>query len=175
MPTLAEVQKEFLASLLTVPFHRHLGIETETEPSGIRVALPPKPEIVGPNGTQSPAAMFALGDAACSIRVCEEIAPRALELELGAIFFTVSARVQRLRPAGGRLAAEAEMLNGLEATVGGAKETKKATVDLAAKIFGEDGEQAAEQRMSFYVRFMEVSRVLEMAPAVSAISRLHGL
>src|SRR3977135_2820813 len=125
MPVLAEVQEAFLASILTVPFHRPLRIEMETRPTGNRVVLPVKPEIMGPHGTHSPAAVYALGDTACSIQVCEEIAVRALELEMGAIFLTGAAEFQRLAPARGRIEAVGELLKGLDADVGKSKTTKK--------------------------------------------------
>jgi hypothetical protein len=175
MPTLAEVQEGFYAGLLTVPFHRHLGVVIERTPSGARVAIPPKPEIVGPDGHHSPAAVYALGDVASSVQVCEEIAPRALELEMGAVFLTVSATFQPCTPARGTLEGSAKVVSGLDQEVGRAKETKKATVEVAAMVAGEDGEPAGEHRMRFYVRFMEVSRVQEMVPASSEIFRLHGL
>ncbi len=175
MTTLAEVREAFLESLATVPFHRHLGIEVEVTGSGTAVALPARPEIVGPGGEHSPAAVYALGDAACSVHVCDEAAVRALELELGAIFFTVSSQTRRLGPARGRLTATSELLAGLAPGVGSPGSTRKGKVEVAARIYAEDGEQAAEQRMSFYVRFMEPDRVREMTPSSSAISRLHAL
>jgi acyl-coenzyme A thioesterase PaaI-like protein len=175
MPTLAEVQDVFYAGLLTVPFHRHLGVLIERTQSGARVAIPAKPEIVGPDGRHSAAAVYALGDVASSVQVCEEIAPRALELEMGAVFLTVSARFWQHGPARGTIEATANMVSGLDEAVGRAKEAKKATVEVAATVAGEDGEPAGEHRMSFYVRFMEVSRVREMAPASSEIFRVHGL
>jgi hypothetical protein len=175
MPTLAEVQEGFYAGLLSVPFHRHLGVVIERTPSGARVAIPPKPEIVGPDGHHSPAAVYALGDVASSVQICEEIAPRALELEMGAVFLTVSASFQPRAPARGVLEGSAKMISGLDREVGRANETKKATVEVAATVAGEDGEVVGEHRMSFYVRFMEVSRVQEMVPASSEIFRLHGL
>jgi acyl-coenzyme A thioesterase PaaI-like protein len=175
MPTLAEVQEGFYAHLLTVPFHRHLGVLIERTPSGARVAIPPKPEIVGADGRHSAAAVYALGDIASSVQVCEEIAPRALELEMGAVFFTVSARFWLLGPARGTIEATANMVSGLDEAVGRVQESKKATLEIAATVAGEDGEPAGEHRMRFYVRFMEVSRVREMAPASSEIFRLHGL
>jgi acyl-coenzyme A thioesterase PaaI-like protein len=174
MLTLAEVQEGFYASLLTVPFHRHLGVVIERTPSGVRVAIPPKPEIVGPDGHHSVATVFTLGDIASSVQVCEEIAPRALELEMGAVFLTVSASFQSRAPARGTLEVTANMISGLEQDVGRAKETKKAIVEVAATVAG-DGGPAGEHRMKFYVRFMEASRVQEMAPASSEISRFHGL
>ena len=175
MPTLAEVQEGFYAGFLTVPFHRHLGVVIERTPSGARVTIPSKPEIVGPDGHHSPAAVYALGDVASSVQICEEIAPRALELEMGAVFLTVSATFHPRAPARGTLEATANMVSGLDQAVGRPKETKKATVEVAATVAGEDGEPAGEHRMRFYVRFMEVSRVREMAPASSEIFRLHGL
>jgi len=175
MPTLDEVQEGFYASLLTVPYHRHLGVQIERTPSGARVALPPKPEIVGPDGSHSAAAVYALGDVASSVQICEEIAPRALALEMGAVFFTVFASFQPRAPARGTLEATANMVSGLDQAVGRAKETKKATVEVLASVAGEDGESAGEHLMRFYVRFMEVSRVREMTPASSEIFRLHGL
>jgi hypothetical protein len=174
MPTLAEVREEIYAGLLEVPFNRHVGVVIERQPPSdrFRIALPPKPEILGPDGQHSVAAVYTVGDIASSVEVCEEIAPRALELDLGAIFLTASARFRPCGPARGTLTASASLVSGLDAAVGRAKEAKKAMVETAVKVVGEDGELAGEHRMVFYVRFMEPSRVREMAPASSAIVRI---
>ncbi|MEK6251312.1 MAG: hypothetical protein AABM43_05100 [Actinomycetota bacterium] len=177
MPTLVELQEEIHAALLKVPFDRHLGVVIERDPrSGeVRISIPPRPEIVGPDGQHSAAAVFALGDIVSSMVVCEQIAQRALELDMGAIFFTVEARFRCHGPARGTIAASASLLRGLDEAVGKPNKARKATIEVGAKVVGEDGELAGEHRMSFYVRLMDVSRVREMVPASSEIFRIHGL
>jgi acyl-coenzyme A thioesterase PaaI-like protein len=177
MPTLVELQQEIQAALLKVPFNRHLGVVFERDPDSgeVRTSIPPRAEIVGPDGQHSAATVFALGDIVSSMVVSEQIAPRALELDMGAIFFTVEARFRHHGPTRGTISASASLLRGLDEAVGRANRSRKATIEVAARVVGEDGELAGEHRMSFYVRLMEVSRVREMAPESSEISRIHGL
>ena len=174
MPTLAEIREGVFAVFLNVPYHTHLGIvfDTAADAGTARVSIPPKPEIIGPDGQHSVATVFALGEIASSVEVCEAIAPRALDLGLGAVLFTLGASFSPRGPARGVLTASVDLLNRLDEGVGGENEPKKGTIKTSVKVFGEDGELVGEQRLSFYVRFMEWSRVQEMAPAYMEIVRV---
>lgn len=174
-PTLEMVQNAFYADLLSVPFHQHLGVEIERVPASgkARVTIPPKPEITAPDQQHSPAAVFTLGDAASAVEMCDAIAPRALEMGMGAIFLTVSAGFRPRGPACGTITATTSLVSGLKDADEGEKGVKKSTIVVAASILGEDGELAAEQRVSFYVRFMEEGRMRELVPS-SEVGRLAG-
>lgn len=171
--TVEMVREAFYADLLSLPFHRHLGVEIDPQASGeTRVSIPPKPEITGPDGQQSPAAVFTLGEAACSVEMCDAIASRALEMGMGAIFLTVSSEFRpRGRPRG-TITASTSLVKGLE---GGkdAKRIKKATIVAAARIVDGSGDLAAEQQVGFHVRFMDERRMRELVPT-SEVGRLIG-
>src|ERR1700730_17226396 len=151
MPTLDQVREGIIASLLEVPFNRHLGVVVERDPrsGAVRISIPPKPEIVGSEGQHSTAAVFALGDIVSSIEVCNQIAPRALELEMGAIFLTVAARLRPRGPARGTLTARASVLRGLDEELGHPKASKKSTIEVAAEVLAGDGDLVGEQQTSF--------------------------
>jgi hypothetical protein len=174
--TLEQVQEAFYAELLSVPFHEHLGVALDrgVAPGEPRVTIPPKPEIVTADGQHSVAAVYTLGEAASAIEMCDEVAPRALELGMGAIFFTVSARFVRRGPAAGTIGAVTRLVSGLDEKAGEGKAARKATVEVAAKVVGEGGKMVGEQRFGFYVRFMELSRMRGMVRPASEVGRLVG-
>jgi hypothetical protein len=171
--TLEEVREALRADLLDLPFHRLLGVEIDPGASAKpHVSIPAKPETSGPGGQQSPAAIFTLGEAACTVEMCEAIAPRAVELGMGAIFLTTAAEFRIHRPARGTIEASTSLVEGLEEE-GGSKPLKKATVVAEARIIDESGELAAEQEFSFYVRFMSEDMMGELLPTTH-IGRLVG-
>jgi acyl-coenzyme A thioesterase PaaI-like protein len=174
LPTMAELRENIYASTRRVPYNKHVGvvIDPPSESEPVRVSLPPRPEITGPDGRHSMAAVYALGDICASLEVCEEIAPRALELEMGAIFFTVNTRFRALAPAGGTLTARARVIEGLGVGVGSRGETRKATIETAVEVHGEEGALVGEQRFGSYIRFMDLARIREMAPASSELVRI---
>jgi hypothetical protein len=173
-PTLEQVREAFYAELLNVPFDEHLGValDRDAAPGQPRVTMPPKPEIVTPDGQHSVAAVYTLGEAASAIEMCDEVAPRALDLGMGEIFFTVSARFELHGPARGTIGAMTRLVTGLDEAAGKGKAARKAAVEVAAQVVGEDGELVGEQQFSFYVRFMEPSHMRAIVRPASAIGRL---
>jgi hypothetical protein len=174
--TIEEVREAFYAELLSVPFHEHLGVALDrgAQPGEPRVTIPPKPEIVTPDGHHSVAAVYTLGEAASAIEMCDEVAPRALEFGMGGMFFTVSARFEPRGAARGTIGAITRLVNGLDEAVHGGTAAKKASVDVAAVVVTADGTVVGEQRFSFYVRFMELSRMRAMVRPASEVGRLVG-
>jgi len=171
--TLEEVREALRADLLDLPFHRLLGVEIEPGASAKpRVSIPAKPEISGPDRQQSPAAIFTLGEAACTVEMCEAVAPRAVELGMGAIFLTTAAEFRIHRPALGTIRAATSLIEGLQERAD-SKPLKKATVVAEARIVDESGELAAEQKSSFYVRFMSERMMGELLPTTH-VGRLVG-
>jgi hypothetical protein len=174
--TIEKVRDAFYAELLSVPFHEHLGVALDREaPAGQpKVTIPPKPEIVTPDGHHSAAAVYTLGEAASAIELCDEIAPRALQLGMGAIFFTVAARFESHGPARGTIGAITSVTSGLEEPGRGQAAPRKASVEVAAKVVSEDGGAVGQQRFRYYVRFMELSRMRDMVRPASEVGRLVG-
>jgi hypothetical protein len=65
------------------------------------------------------------------------------------------------------------LVKGIEADGDGVA-PRKANVEVSAKVVGESGDQVAEQRFTFYVRFMEISRMRGMFRPASEVGRLVG-
>ena len=173
--TLEQVREAFYAEFRSVPFHQRLGIRLDRGDDGeARMTLPARPELEGEPGEHSPAAVYTLADAAASIQVCEEAAKRALELGMGAIFFTVSGRFREHGPARGTIEGRAELVEGLAEATGESGASRKASVDVLARISDEAGSPVAEHRTTFYVRFMELSRMRDMYRPTSEFVRLLG-
>ena len=172
--TLEMAQEALYAEFSTVPFHDHLGValDREAPPGQPRVTLPARPEIVSEDGEHSPAAIYTLGEAASAIELCDAIAPRAVQLGMGAIFFTVAGAFELRAPARGTIGAITELAKGLEDGVGGDGGPRKARVEVASRVVGEAGELVAEQRFGFYVRFMERTHMREIVRPASAVGRL---
>jgi hypothetical protein len=173
--TLEKVQEAFFAELLNVPFHDHLGLalDRHADHGQPRVTISPRPEIAGAGGEHSPAAVYTLGEAASAVEMCEAIAPYALEMGMGAIFFTVAGSFRPRGRAVGKIGAVTELVKGIEQGDGEGV-PRKAGVEVAAKVLREDGEPVGEQRFSFYVRFMEMGRMREMVRPESEVGRLVG-
>ena len=174
--TIEQVREAYYAELLNVPFHEHLGIalDREAPPGKPRVTIPSKPEIVTADGHHSVAAVYTLGEAAAAIEMCDEMAPKALDFGMGAIFFTVGATFEPRGPARGTIGAITRLVSGIDEEVHGGPGAKKANVDVAAEVVTEDGVVVGEQRFSFYVRFMEWDRMREMFRPASEVGRLVG-
>lgn len=175
MRTLEEVREAVDASILSVPLHRHLGISIDRSATGeARILVPARPEIMGPEGHHSPASIYVAADVASAVCVCDEIAPLAVEMQMGAFFLTVSASFEPGAPSGGTLEAAAEMTRGFDAARSSDRPLKKGTLDVTAGVGAEGGAPTGEQRARFYVRFMEPSRMREIAPESSEIVRILG-
>jgi acyl-coenzyme A thioesterase PaaI-like protein len=172
--TLEEVRGAYHADILSVPFHRHLGIDFNPDAASgePRLTLSPRPELVDDSGELSPGTLFTLADAASALELCEEVAPRALEIGKGAIFFTVAARFNLSQPASGTIGATAEVVSRLADDVGLDGASRKARVEVATKVVGADGEQLGDYSSSFYVRFIDLSRMREAFAPSSEVVRV---
>jgi hypothetical protein len=171
MASLEAIEEAFYADLLSVPYHRLLGISvsrgSELEPP--RVTLPAAPGIAAAGGEISPAAMFALGDAAAAVELAADVAPRALELRLGAIFLTTTSRFRQLGTARGALAATTELVCGLDEEAGRSKRARRAPVDVSVLLSDSEGTPVARHETSFQVRFMEPARLRAMLGSSSEV------
>jgi acyl-coenzyme A thioesterase PaaI-like protein len=168
--TLETIQEAFYADLLSIPYSRHLGVVIERDPDGAaRVKIPFKPQLSGADGQVSPAVLFALGDTASAAEMSREMAPRVIELEMGAIFLTVSSRFRQLAPAHGSIGAETRLTSGLDEESGRSKEARKATIGVAAEISDDSGTKVAEHEAHFYIRFMPASQLRALMPGHSEV------
>jgi hypothetical protein len=171
MASLEAIEDAFYADLLSVPFHRRLGISVArgSELEAPRVTLPPGPGLAGPDGEISPAALFALGDAAAAVQMAAEVAPRALELRLGAIFLTTTSRFRQLSPARGAIAATTELASGLDEEAGRSKRTRRAPVDVTVLLSDAEGRPVARHETRFQVRFLEPARLRRLLGGSSEV------
>ena len=167
---LAEAREGFYA-VPTVPFNVHLGIVFGREPSGEpRISLPPKPEISGPDGQHSVAAVYTLGDVASAVKACDAIWPRAAEMGMIPLLLTTWARFRPHGPARGTIRAVTSLAGDLEKTM--ATGSRKATIEIAAELVGEDGAGVGEYQTRIYARLMERSRAQALAASASDIVEL---
>jgi acyl-coenzyme A thioesterase PaaI-like protein len=170
--SLQELRESVDASTLSVPLHRHLGIDLEREPSGApHATMAGKPELLAPGGIHSPAAVYVLADVAAAVSLVDEIAPAALETGQAAMFLTVAAEFRPVGPAAGKLLTSAQVTEGLRRAQDG-RPPKKATVGVSAHVSSEGGEPAAEHHASFYVRFMEPDSLRAMMPESSQLVQI---
>jgi acyl-coenzyme A thioesterase PaaI-like protein len=174
MPSLEAIQEAFYADLLSVPYHRRVGISVQrgSEPDSPRVALPAGPGLAGPGGEISPAALFLLADAAAAVQMAGEVAPRALQVRLGAIFLTTTSRFRQLGPARGTVEASTELVRGLDEEAGRSRPARRAPVDVSVRLTDGAGVAVASHETSFQVRFMEPSRLRAMLGGSSEVLAL---
>jgi hypothetical protein len=169
-----QVREAYLAELLKVPFHEHLGIALERDTDqGQRLVIEPRPQIANENGELSPGAVFTLGEAASAAALCEAIIPHALARGMGAIFFTVAGTLRPQELAVGKIGAVAEVVDGIDVDEEGVAR-RKTEADVVATVLREDGAPVGEHRFSYRVRFMEISRMGGMLRPGSEFGRLIG-
>jgi hypothetical protein len=169
-----QLREAYLAELLKMPFHDHLGIALDRDTDqGPRLVIESRPQMANENGELSPAAVFTLGEAASAAALCEAIIPHAVARGLGAIFFTVTGTLRPQGRAVGKIAAVAEVVNGIDVDEDGVAR-RKAEADVVAKVMRDDGAPVGEHRFSYRVRFMEISRMGGMLRPESEFGRLIG-
>jgi hypothetical protein len=167
---LAEARESFYG-VPTVPFNIHLGFVFEREHSGEpRISLPAKPEISGPDGQHSIAAVYTLGDVACAVQACDAIWPHATDKGMIPLLLTTWARFVPHGPARGTIRAVTGLAGDLEGAL--AKGSRKATIEVTAELVGEDGAGVGEYRTRIYARLMEPSRAQALAASASDIVEL---
>lgn len=150
-----------------VPFHIHLGMRfLRREPDGqATVLLPPSAEFTYPDGTQSHAAVYTVGEVAAGIAVCDALLLHAAEAEtsMTPLVLTRQTRFTPSAPAYGEIRSETAFVGDSGDAVERLRSSRKVNVETAAQLFGEDGKLAGELRVNFYVRLMELSRLKAMA------------
>jgi acyl-coenzyme A thioesterase PaaI-like protein len=170
MTTLEAIQEAFFVDLLSVPYHRRIGISLRREADGgARVTLPAGSDLVDRDGEVSPAALFGLGEAAAATELSYDVAPRVLEVDLAVIFLTSESRFRQLAPGRGTVEASSELVRGLGAEAGRSKRARRGKVDVAVRLSDESGGQVAEYESSFQVRFMETGRLRALVDWPSAL------
>jgi hypothetical protein len=150
-----------------VPFHIHLGMRFERpDPTGpAEVLLPAGPEFTGPDGGQSLAAVYTLGEVAAGIAVCDALMLHAAEAETSMmpLVLTQETHFTPGEPARGLLRSETSFVGDSSKAVEKLKKSRKVKVETAARLFDEDKKLAGELRVHFYVRLMELERLKAMA------------
>ena len=170
----ARAARDYLnARLMDLPFHRRLGLsilrDSEDRP---RVVMPTQPEVVGPDGSPSPAALFIVAEVCGGVQLADEIIPIVVSQGMGAVYMTFSAHFRPLRPAHGAISATAEVVSDIKVLETQDKPLRKATLDTSSTVTAENGETVAEQQTTFYLRFMAPSRLRSFGPAYSGIVRI---
>lgn len=151
-----------------VPFHVHLGMRFErVRPGGPAVVtLPADRRLLDSDGRHSPAAVYAVGEVASGISVCDALALHGagakttlmpLVLTRRTVFDPGPAPRGAIRSSSrfvGDTAAAAERLRG----------SRKVNVEVECTMRGEDeAEVAGRVHVYFYVRMMELARLEAMA------------
>jgi hypothetical protein len=169
-----QMHEAFMAELLKVPWHAHLGIALDRDADqGPRLVIESRPQMANENGELPPGAVFTLGEVAAGAALCEEIIPHALARGSGAVFFTVAGTLRPQGRAIGKIAAVAELVNGIDVDEEGVAR-RNADVDVVARVMRDDGATVGEHRFSYRVRFMEISRMGAMLRRGSEFGRLIG-
>lgn len=150
-----------------VPFHQHLGLEFERRDGAVVVALPASAAIA-PEGRQSPAAAYAVGEVSAALTACDTLAAIAPEFdpELRPVVLARGARFRPCGPLRGRLESRTRFAGDPARIIERLAAVRKAAVPIDVSILAEDGTLAAEGRFDFYVRMMIESRLRAMTAAV---------
>jgi len=150
-----------------MPFHQHLGVRfTRPDPyEPAIVGLPPRPDLLGRDGEQSPAAVYTVAEIAAAMAACDAIVPHAPDImaTMKPAMLTVGASFEALRPAYGELTADARVRGDGARAVERLRTAKKVKMDIDIEVSGDDGEPVGRATVHFYVRLMDESRLRAIA------------
>lgn len=152
-----------------VPFHVHLGMRFERpDPEGDAVVtLPPAPRLLNPDGTQSPAAVYTVGEVASGISLCDGLALHGGGDDDGELVPLVLTRRTEFAPAAaaarGDLRSRARFAEDADAATARLRTGRKANVEVACEILAADDEVVGNLHVYFYVRLMSLSRLESIA------------
>jgi len=157
----------------TIPLHTHLGITFEREggdPDAAAVCtLPANPEFTLPDGTQSQAAIFTIGEVSGGVAVSDAVVPVAAQMGLRPVILTKTATFNTLGTARGWMTGLCEVHGDYDASVERMHKRKKADVAIAVKIVDEHGTHVGESVLYYYVRLMDEERLKSMAAMSSGM------
>jgi acyl-coenzyme A thioesterase PaaI-like protein len=157
----------------TIPLHMHLGITFARErgnPDGPAVCtLPATPEFQLPDGTQSEAAIFTIGEVSGGVAVSDAVVPVAARLGMRPVILTKSATFRPLGRARGSMTGTCNVHGDYEDAVTRMTKRKKADVAIAVKIVDEHGTHVGESVLYYYVRLMDEERLKSMAAMSSGM------
>src|SRR6266571_4640318 len=103
----------------TIPLHMHLGITFEREHSdGPAICtLPANPEFLLPDGTQSEAAIYTIGEVSGGVAVSDAVVPVAARLGMRPVILTKKATFRPLAQARGSMTGVCEVAGDYDAAV----------------------------------------------------------
>src|SRR3954466_1726378 len=96
----------------SIPLHVHLGITFEREPAdGPAICtLPASPDFPWPDGHQSHAAIYTIGEVSGGVAVSDFVVPHAAELGLRPVILTKSATFSPVAQARGSMTGECRVV-----------------------------------------------------------------
>jgi hypothetical protein len=155
-----------------MPYHVHLGITFDRpDPAGPAIIeIPASEHYLMPDGTQSVAAVYTVGEVAAGIAVCDALVPYAVELGAHPVVLTTTARFTPLAPAHGAIRAECEVVDEVETLVERLVRRRKAQLDIDARTYDEDRTLAGRSIIHFYVRLVDKEKYASMAPLVPGLA-----
>jgi hypothetical protein len=155
-----------------IPLHKYLGMTFERpDPAGPAiVTIPASPDYTWPDGRQSMAAVYTVGEVAGGIAVSDALVPFAVELQMRPVVLTRTATFHPRAPAHGEIRAECEVAGDVEAAVAKLKKRHKAELDIGAKVYDERDTLVGESILHYYVRLMDEARLQAMAATSPGIS-----
>jgi hypothetical protein len=150
-----------------VPFHVHLGMRFERpDPAGPAVVtLPAQSHLLEPDGRQSMAAVYAVGEVASGISVCDALLLHAAEAESALMPLVLTKRAvftPMARPYGD-VRSRTACVGDASAAAEKLRASRKVKVEVEGELLGDGDEVAGRIHVYFYVRLMELSRLEAMA------------
>jgi hypothetical protein len=149
----------------SIPLHVHLGITFEREtPDGPAICtLPASPDFTWPDGHQSHAAIYTIGEVSGGVAVSDFVVPHAVEVGMRPVILTKKATFAPSARARGSMTGECEVVGDYEAAVAKMKKRFKADVDIGVTVYDEDRLAVGRCVLSYYVRLMDEERLQKMA------------
>jgi len=150
-----------------VPFHVHLGMRFERpDPEGAAVVtLPAGNSLRGPDGAQSPAAVYTVGEVASGISVCDALALHGAgeNTTLVPLVLTRSTTFEPREDVSGALRSRARPAGDAKAATERLRSARKVSLAVKCEVLGEDDTPAGDISVDFYIRMMSLDLLESIA------------
>jgi hypothetical protein len=135
------------------------------DPGGAAVVTLPAGSAPGPDGVQSPAAVYTVGEVASGISVCDALALHGAgeDTTLVPLVLTRSTTFEPGSEVSGDLRSRARLVGDAEAATERLRSARKVRVAVVCEVLGEDEALAGRVDVDFYIRMMSLDLLESIA------------
>lgn len=155
-----------------VPFQQHvrMGFSRSAPDGPAVVSLAPRPELIGPDGEHSPAAVYGVAEVAAAVCASDSVwqhDPEGLTDERP-VLLTTRVRFRLGEPGCGEIRAYAAFDGDGAEILRRLRKRRKVRFTIDVRVLGDDDRFVGEAEVDIYLREMDEGRLRAIAPAAVA-------